>query len=491
MMPKNSTNETNNLSRIIIKKIKNNSVFLTFLPLTACGGGDGGGEPVLSTPTPLPILPEPELINFTQTSANTFIASSNNNSLFSFSDTSDNLNVTGGNGGDTIITGDGDDIVFGGAGDDTIYGGTGSDNLDGGDGVDVLFFGSVDTRLLDGDRQFISMQTDVIPNNGVNINLQTNTAFGGVAENLTISNFEMVIGTNTRDFLTGSDGDNYLAGNGGNDVINGGAGNDLLHGDGVSRDFFGDDNLNGGEGNDTIIGGPGNDILIGGNGNDDLFDNIGNNTLNGGEGDDDLVVVGSLEGDINILNGGPGNDLINGGSGIEIVDGGDGNEYFEFSDGDDILNGGPGDDIIRIGNGAKVVDGGDDDDLFDIFLTNDFTDDQIDGGSGNDKLDINNLNAAVQEEISLGDFQLENIEGIRLSGRIEIELTLQDVLDVTDVDEVLIIEDNINRGGGVVSSTGQAWVQGADQMIDGETYHSYTSGTGTLLIDEDIVQTIS
>ena len=70
----------------------------------------------------------------------------------------------------------------------------------------------------------------------------------------------------------------------------------------------------------------------------------------------------------------------------------------------------------------------------------------------------------------------------------EITLTVDDLIDFTDDDNILKI---LGDSGDAVNSTGQGWVQGADQVIDSETYHSYTSGTATLLVDEDIVQTIT
>ena len=70
----------------------------------------------------------------------------------------------------------------------------------------------------------------------------------------------------------------------------------------------------------------------------------------------------------------------------------------------------------------------------------------------------------------------------------QITLTLDDLIDFTDDDNILKI---LGDSGDSVISTGEGWVQGSDQVIDSETYHTYSAGGATLLVDEDIIQTIS
>ena len=64
----------------------------------------------------------------------------------------------------------------------------------------------------------------------------------------------------------------------------------------------------------------------------------------------------------------------------------------------------------------------------------------------------------------------------------------QDVLDFTDVCDLLIIAGDANDP---VTSTGEAWVAGGTQNVGGQDYDVYTSGASTLYIDGDIIQTIS
>lgn len=112
-------------------------------------------------------------------------------------------------------------------------------------------------------------------------------------------------------------------------------------------------------------------------------------------------------------------------------------------------------------------------------------DDTIIGGEGHDTLLFEN-----GDDVNLSTIFAVDLEKIDISenGINDISLTLQDLIDITDSDNHLII-----TGGNedFVTSTGEGWVQGSDQIIDTGTYHTYTSGTGTLLIDENITQDIS
>ena len=84
-----------------------------------------------------------------------------------------------------------------------------------------------------------------------------------------------IIGTASRDILSGDSANNTIIGYAGDDSLNGG---------------LGDDFLNGGDGNDTLDGGAGNDVLYGGKGNDNLTDSEGDNIylINAGDGKDTI-----------------------------------------------------------------------------------------------------------------------------------------------------------------------------------------------------------
>jgi Ca2+-binding RTX toxin-like protein len=257
-----------------------------------------------------------------------------------------------------IDAGPGDDLIIA---DWRGYYGTGvslirtSDTLEGGEGNDTLSF-----------EQSLA---------GVTINLGSN-ATGGAADELTISGFENIIGSNFPDNLTGDTNNNIinplLSGSGGVDIVNGSGGIDILR-----VDFSSDPRVNAmgisvtpnfTSGPETFRLGPDWDLtggpalvsyigierfeITGGNADDriygeglggpDYHDRLiglgGNDTLGSGPGND-------------YLDGGEGNDLLRPGVGSDAVYGGPGNDDIVFEPhsgyGNDFLDAGPGDDVVR------------------------------------------------------------------------------------------------------------------------------------------------
>lgn len=117
-----------------------------------------------------------------------------------------------------------------------------------------------------------------------------------------------IFGNSSSEVINGTPASDVIDGRGGGDTINGRGGNDAILG-GFSRDI-----LRGGSGNDRLIGdfnsGPlfVGDLLEGGAGNDQLYGGAGSDELIGGTGNDLLVGAGSLNDELDILTGGPGND---------------------------------------------------------------------------------------------------------------------------------------------------------------------------------------
>jgi len=167
-----------------------------------------------------------------------------------------------------------------------------------------------------------------------------------------------------------------------------------------------------------------------------------------------------------------GDDLIGTGFGNDTINGGAGNDSLAGHEGDDQIDGGAGTDTIFGG-------GGDDSFVFDSL-------DTFDGGSGSDTLDV----TGTGENIDLSTINAIDMEIIDLTGtgNNQVTLVLQDVIDVTDENNRLIFRGN---AGDQVTSAAQGWVQGADETIGSETYNTYTVGQTTLLVDEDVTQTIS
>ncbi|HUS36601.1 MAG TPA: calcium-binding protein, partial [Verrucomicrobiae bacterium] len=226
-----------------------------------------------------------------------------------------------------------------------------SDNLAGGPGNDTLSF-----------EQSIG---------GVTINLGSN-ATGGMADEITISGFENIIGSNFPDNLTGDTNDNIinplLSGSSGVDIVNGGAGNDTLR-----VDFSSDPRVNAlgisvtpnfTSGPETFRLGPdwdlsGGPALVG-------YSSIERFEITGGDADDriygeGLGTVGPTSYDDRLIGRG-GNDILGSGLGNDYLDGGEGNDDIRAGTGSDIVFAGPGNDIILFepssGYGNDFLDAG-------------------------------------------------------------------------------------------------------------------------------------
>ncbi|MBL4601464.1 MAG: proprotein convertase P-domain-containing protein [Emcibacteraceae bacterium] len=194
-----------------------------------------------------------------------------------------------------------------------------------------------------------------------------------------------------------------------------------------------------------------------------LNDNVGVNTINASPVSDDIILDLSAGATSQI--GGVDAFSLSGSTTIDIGITGDG---------DDIIRG------LDTGDSVYAMRG---DDTIEITAT-DFA--LINGHNGEDTLMLDGSGI----NLDLSTDTIINMEVIDLtgSGNNSLTLTLQDLLDATDSDNQLIIDGN---AGDSVTSSNEGWSQGADQNIDGVTYHTYTAGTGTLLIDEDVTQTIA
>jgi Ca2+-binding RTX toxin-like protein len=193
-------------------------------------------------------------------------------------------NAIGSNFADTIIGNAFNNVIASGGGNDYIVASLGSDVIDGGFGTDAVSYttftgpitlgafgvvtkspgvtdqlNSVETIVATSSNQdTIDLSLATAPaavSTTVNLagalnNVQVNLSGGAPAINLTVSQFENVIGSGVVDTITGNSLANNLSGNGGNDTIAGGIGNDTIAG---------------GLGNDTLTGNADNDFFVFGN----------------------------------------------------------------------------------------------------------------------------------------------------------------------------------------------------------------------------------
>ncbi|AOF90322.1 calcium-binding protein [Sinorhizobium sp. RAC02] len=391
------------------------------------------------------------------------------------------------------LAGDGGvNVVSSGAGDDYIQLSGGADTLDGGAGRD----------LLDG-RVWGSALT---------IDLATGTATGGV----TLSGFELVLGTAFNDTITGNQSiDTDLVGFDGNDILNGLDGNDSLFGDsyaGISAN--GSDTLNGGNGNDSLDGGALGDILNGGAGTDTavyggssaaVSVNLITGVASGGEAQGDTFnsienLTGSSFNDtltgssgVNVLNGGNGDDALEGGAGADTLNGGAGIDTADYSgssaavnvdlaagsgsggeaQGDTLSNienliGSAFNDTLTGSSAANILSGGNGDDV----LQGGAGADTLDGGAGIDTVSYAASSAGVTidlrllgPQVSSGDANGDTLTGIEIiRGSVFADIITGDA------------NDNIFTDGGV----------GAADILTGgagnDTYSVYNAGTAIVEI---------
>jgi Ca2+-binding RTX toxin-like protein len=305
--------------------------------------------------------------------------------------------LVGGNNGDTITGGGGNDIVFANGGNDTITTGSGNDYIDGGTGNDVMTGGGGD------DTYVIDVGTGTLPNRDQVIeggNGGTDTVTGGVSLDLGLyANVENATLTgNSNSSLTGSATANVLTGNSGSNTINAQGGSDTILGG------QGNDTINAGDGDDFIVWNANNASSNNNNGADgrDIIDGGANGTAQG----DTFTVNGNSSSEVYSIYtaaawlalGGFGNNghtLQNAGTEIVVTRGtnpANGSVIAELRNIEEIaINtaagsgsggnaGGDGDNVIIVGNFATT------------HLN--YNTIHINGGSGNDNVDISGLNSA-------------------------------------------------------------------------------------------------
>jgi Ca2+-binding RTX toxin-like protein len=232
----------------------------------------------------------------------------------------------------------------------------------------------------------------------------------------------------------------FVDGGEGNDTLRakrafGWDGNDELHGlDGS--------NLIGGGGDDVLVGSPyddqisdgdGDDAVSAGHGHDALEAGYGRDTLSGGEGSDRISyqrsesllltdtgtpVSGSvtenesdtIEGDVEELRGGTGNDTIIAAGQVRTIRSGAGDDVVEGSPSHDLLHGDNGGDTIRGGGGWDTIYGGDDNDTIDEGASTNGAD-QFFGGRGFDTLSYEHRAGSVRIDLDIGPNDGELNEG--------------------------------------------------------------------------------
>ena len=275
---------------------------------------------------------------------------------------------------DKTVTGTpGDDTLHGGRGDDTIDGAQGADEMSGRKGNDTYIVDNAGDVVIELDHQ----GTDTVMSS-------VDYTLPAYVENLDLVEANYPFNLNG----TGNDLDNHIDGTAGNNRLEGLGGDDYITSGGLIGPY-GSDTLLGGLGNDTLIGGGasmGDDQLYGGAGNDVLHAGQGANSLYGEDGNDLLEAgSGGPYGSGDFLSGGLGRDTLVGGVGL---DGGDGSDLMTTTNITAWANGGLGNDTIQGSGGSGYsnldVDGGGGQDVIDVYALNNWL--TLTGGDGNDTL---------------------------------------------------------------------------------------------------------
>ncbi len=333
------------------------------------------------------------------------------------------------------------DELTGGLGDDLLEGGRGADryHFEIGDGADVVLEdGGADAV---GDEFVLGAGIDagdvslrrtpdnpddlilVIGTNGDEVRL-TGQLSGRIGQGIELVRFDdgttwsrdqlvehyrTQPATSDPDFLVGTGSDDGFSGLGGDDLIEGAAGDDLL---------------GGGEGNDELRGGAGADVLTGGAGDDRLSGGFGADGFDGGDGFDTIDYAFSLDdwtvdlaaGEAAILSGGApvleesfsNIEAVVGGAGRDTLIGDSQANRIEGSEGNDLLGGGDGNDVfVYRGSEAGL--------------------DQVDGGSGTDRVE------AAEDGAVIGLASLQNVEQISGNGHSGVMLTGTDLAETIDL----------------------------------------------------------
>ncbi len=357
-----------------------------------------------------------------------FTISGGTHNNISTGDGVDNVSITGGS--NNVDLGSGADVI-------TVGSSAGASTIIGGKGADAITVNSSENSEIWGGNTIAGANGDT--DSGVNtINVQvggSHTIHGGSWANNDHLGDTINAGKSHEGYFTitgGAENDSIVAQAANSATIDGGAGNDYIYGG-----YNGNNSLTGGDGNDDIHAPGTNNIIDGGAGDDAIEAYNANNVIHGGRGNDDINASGNFSGRTiygdegedylfvrgtnNTLYGGTdelgtdadantvtlgntynnrifilagGNNKIYAGTGVETeeVIGDDTIKYYK---GDsiragesDTIYGAAGRDSIFIKGEANKVDGRDGNDYISSYDTVSVTNSTINGGAGNDEINI-------------------------------------------------------------------------------------------------------
>jgi hypothetical protein len=193
----------------------------------------------------------------------------------------------------------------------------------------------------------------------------------------------------------------------------------------------------------------------------------------------------------NTINGGNSNDFLQGEAGNDTLNGGDGNDILVGGDGNDVLNGGAGNDTLISDLETHLS-------FFSMYGSGDLTKDGVNGADGIDTL-ILTLNTSIDfNAFNTSNMPINDIEIIDLNhdgSHALTNISLQDVIDMTDVNNDLVIlgdsgdsVDFLNSNGWVKGASSTETVNGASHTLD--HYTNTTDPTVLVKVETAIFDTI-
>lgn len=259
--------------------------------------------------------------------------------------------LSGGDGDDTLNGGWGDDILNGDGGNDTLRGHARADRMLGGEGDDTYFVDVIADQLV----EYADEGTDHV-HSPVSFALRDHSQH---LENLTLTGVGNISGTGNGQVntITGNDGDNTLNGADGNDLLFGGLGNDIF------QDDNGIDEMTGGLGDDTyFVDSPIDQLFeFAGEGTDSVISGISFSLRSKSQYLENLTLTGTGDiegtgnGQLNVITGNSGNNVLNGAGGADMLRGGAGDDIFQDDGGADQMIGGTGNDTYFVDHAADSL----------------------------------------------------------------------------------------------------------------------------------------
>ncbi len=388
---------------------------------------------------------------------------------YTLADNVENLTFTG-TGNFSGIGNDLANVLTGGTGNDTLDGSAGADTMSGGAGNDVYVLDSAGDVVVEAAASGIDEVRVAASSYTLSANIENLTFVGAGSFTATGNDLDNVItGGIGADTIDGGMGNDTIYGGGGADVLSGGLGSDLVMGDAGGATFLYSADATWGTGysvnnaGDPTNGGPGTSFSLAGYGRSyDVFVGTATgNTLLLGDGHNALFLDDGLSPgvsaarltNVQTIIGGSGGQIVDLTSGtaaygdITIV-GGTGDDILLASSGNDVITGGGGADYLWGGSGADTLTGGGSDSLYggagDDTMVLDLTEAAgatlIDGGTGQNTLQIQTtggqwtaevraellaLEQFVSDTANIGQtFTLSGLGGVTVAGATAVQFVV-------------------------------------------------------------------